>query len=64
MADKVCPVCGVSMAKRNPKAHALTHYPEFLNPQNSSPEARANQKAILSGGVAKPSALTTAKAEG
>lgn len=47
----VCPECGAVMAGLTPSGHALSHYNEYLDPAKSSPGARANQKAILAGGV-------------
>lgn len=47
----VCPECGVSMAGLDYHAHALTHFPEYLDPVKSSKLAIKRQKAILAGGV-------------
>lgn len=55
MADKptvlVCPECGVSMEGLDPVGHALTHYPEYLDPAISGKKARVIQAKILEGGV-------------
>lgn len=51
--SKVCPECGVELEKYNLVGHALSHFPEYLDPAKSSPVARKRQKAILEGGVTK-----------
>ncbi len=53
MAEKslVCPECGRDMAGLNPVGHALTHYPDYLDPARSSRKARAIKAKIESGGV-------------
>ena len=49
--DKVCPECGVSLADKDPIGHALTHFPNFLDPAKSSIKARKHQELIINGGV-------------
>lgn len=53
MADDklVCPECGKDMSKLNKVAHALEHYPEYLDPARSGKLARKRQALILAGGV-------------
>lgn len=55
MADKtegkVCPECKCDMSGLDPIAHALSHWPEYLDPGRSSAEARRRQKATNQGGV-------------
>lgn len=51
--DKVCPECGVILKDRNLAGHALSHFPEYLDPAKSTPLARKRQKLILEGGVTK-----------
>lgn len=48
---KVCPECGISLSGLNISAHALTHWPEYLNPATSSKLARKRQALTLAGGV-------------
>ncbi len=47
----VCPECGRVLAGQDVYAHALTHWPEYLDPGKSSREARNRQKALLNGGI-------------
>lgn len=47
----VCPECGAPMAGLDPVAHALSHYPEYLDPAKSGKEAKRNQALIRAGGV-------------
>lgn len=47
----VCPECGAVMSRLDPEGHALSHFPEYLDPAKSSPEARKRRTAILAGGV-------------
>lgn len=60
---KVCPECGVELEGRNLIAHALSHYPEYLDPAKSSKKARERQKLILAGGVTKLQYLKTQESE-
>lgn len=48
---KVCPECGKDMSKLNHVGHALSHFPEYLDPAKSTVLARKRQKQILEGGV-------------
>ncbi len=48
---KVCPECGVSLASLSLEGHALSHYPDYLDPAKSGKLAKIRQKLILSGGV-------------
>lgn len=47
----VCPECGADMSKLDPYGHALSHFPEYLDPAKSSKLAIKRQKLILAGGV-------------
>lgn len=53
MADTklVCPECGKAMTGLDPYGHALSHFPEYLDPAKSSKLAIKRQKQILAGGV-------------
>ena len=48
---KVCPECGIDLSGIDHIAHALEHWPEYLDPAKSSTEARSRQKLAMSGGV-------------
>ncbi len=48
---KVCPECGISFESIDPIAHALSHWPEYLDPAKSSTEARKRQRLTFQGGV-------------
>ena len=48
---RFCPECGLALDGIDVIAHALTHYPEYLDPAHSSKAARDNQKLLLAGGV-------------
>ena len=48
---RYCPECGLALDGIDVIAHALTHYPEYLDPARSSKQARDNQKLLLDGGV-------------
>ena len=47
----VCPECGCAMEGLNPDAHALSHWPDFLEPNKSSRQARKRQTQVKRGGV-------------
>lgn len=49
----VCPECGLSLTGIDLEGHALSHYPEYLDPAKSSKLAIKRQKQILAGGVTK-----------
>ncbi len=48
---KVCPECGKPLVNTKLEAHALTHYPAYLDPAKSGKLAIKRQALILSGGV-------------
>lgn len=50
---KVCPECGADLTNLDPVGHALTHYPEYLDPAKSSKVSMKRQKQILAGGVSQ-----------
>jgi len=47
----VCPECGADMSNLDPYGHALTHWPEYLDPVKSSKEAIKRQFLTIKGGV-------------
>lgn len=49
----VCPECGVDMSGKDPIAHALTHWNEYLDPARAGKEAFKRQKATQNGGVSQ-----------
>lgn len=51
--DLVCPECGIVLKGRDLVGHALSHFPEYLDPAKSHPIARKRQLQILKGGVSK-----------
>ncbi len=48
---KYCPECGADMSTLDPEGHALTHWPDYLDPAKSSKAARMRQLLTLNGGV-------------
>jgi hypothetical protein len=48
---RVCPECGFELVKIDLMAHALEHWPEYLDPAKSSKLARIRQEKLLKGGV-------------
>lgn len=42
----LCPECGVDLTGRNPRAHALSHYPEVIEPTAKNKEARKRQQFL------------------
>lgn len=60
---RVCPECGVDMAKYDPYAHMLSHYPEYLDPARSSKLAIKRQAQIMAGGVSLAQYLAEHKEE-
>ncbi len=48
---KVCPECGVSLEGKDLQGHALSHYPDYLDPQKSSKVAIKRKAQLLAGGV-------------
>ncbi len=48
---KVCPECGVDLYGRDPYAHALSHWPEYLDPAKASKTAMKRQTQCVAGGV-------------
>ncbi len=51
MAILVCPECGRDLFQVDKIAHALSHWPEYLDPAKSSKEARKRQAQLLAGGI-------------
>jgi hypothetical protein len=49
----VCPECGVVMDDIDPIAHALTHWPDYLDPAKSSKLAKERQAKTRKGGVSE-----------
>lgn len=49
-AVKMCPECGVSMEDRDPKAHALSHWPSYIDPKNPKNAEAIKRQAFLTEG--------------
>jgi hypothetical protein len=48
--SKVCPECGITLEGKNPKAHALSHWPAHIDPHNpKNAEAIKRQKFLMEG---------------
>lgn len=47
---RICPECGVDLAGRDGTAHALSHWPEYLDPVRDSRQARERQEICRAGG--------------
>ena len=60
---KVCPECGIDMSTVDPVGHALSHYPEYLDPAKSGKLAIKRQAQILAGGVSRDVYLKEHKEE-